>query len=151
VIDRSWIVITALPLELKPVSITSGRGRFALGQLELAIDEQKIAEPDRDPMIACLDKEKVSFPLNWRTWKEGDYFFPFGMKGRKKVSDFLIDLKLSIPDKQSVTVIESEQGIICLPGFRIDDRFKVTSNTRNTLVLKLKRQQTKMPPVTEAF
>jgi tRNA(Ile)-lysidine synthase len=80
----------------------------------------------------------VSFPLRWRAWKEGDYFFPLGMTGKKKVSDFLIDLKLSLPDKESVTVIESKDTIVCLPGFRIDDRFKVTTETKTALVLELK-------------
>ena len=75
------------------------------------------------------------------------------MSGRKKVSDFLVDLKLSLPDKQSVTVIESKNEIVCLPGFRIDDRFKATPKTRTALVLELRpgNAQIKMPPGEEAL
>ena len=70
---------------------------------------------------------------------EGDYFFPLGMKGRKKVSDFLVDIKLPLPEKQSVTVIESAHEIVWLPGLRIDDRFKVTPQTKTSLVISVRK------------
>lgn len=149
VIDRTHIVITANTARPDPVSIAPGATTSTFGLLELAIHEERHTETVRNPRVAYLDKDKVSFPLQWRVWKEGDYFFPLGMQGKKKVSDFLIDLKLSVPDKQSVTVIESRDSIVCLPGFRIDDRFKVTDQTRTALVLEL-RPVTKMPPVPEA-
>jgi tRNA(Ile)-lysidine synthase len=140
VVDREKLILTVLPEKLKPVNIASGDDISAMGPFHLTIGERQGNAFDADPAIAILDKDKVSFPLQWRTWKEGDYFFPLGMKGKKKVSDFLVDLKLSIPEKQSVTVIESNDGIVWLPGLRIDDRFKVTDQTRTSLVLRLGSQ-----------
>jgi tRNA(Ile)-lysidine synthase len=149
VIDRAQIIISPSVTAVAPVSIQPGESTSRFGSFELAIREENHRATNMDPHVAYLDKDKVNFPLQWRTWKDGDYFFPLGMKGRKKVSDFLVDLKISIPDKQSVTVIESQDDIVCIPGFRIDDRFKVTPQTRTALVIEIK-PVTKMPPVMEA-
>jgi tRNA(Ile)-lysidine synthase len=138
VIDRDDLILSALPSQLSPVIIAQQGNTSALGPYELSVVERKGNAIDADPAVAILDKDKISFPLHWRPWKEGDYFFPLGLNGRKKVSDFLVDLKLSIPDKQTVTVIESGKEIIWLPGLRIDDRFKVTPQTQTSLVLRVR-------------
>jgi tRNA(Ile)-lysidine synthase len=135
VVDRDKVIVGPYPSALDPVNIAMGEDSSALGPFQLIIRERAGNEIVSDPSVAVLDKDKVSFPLQWRSWKDGDYFFPLGMSGRKKVSDFLIDLKLSLPEKQSVTVIESQKEIIWLPGLRIDDRYKVTAQTRTSLVL----------------
>jgi tRNA(Ile)-lysidine synthase len=151
VVDRTQLIVTVMRPASKPVNIESGERTSSFGPFVLAIREQRHSEIVPDPAVAYLDKDKVSFPLQWRTWSEGDYFVPLGMSGRKKVSDFLVDLKLSVPDKQSVTVIESKNEIVCLPGFRIDERFKATPKTRTALVLELiPGTPTKMPPEVEA-
>jgi tRNA(Ile)-lysidine synthase len=89
------------------------------------------------PSVAMIDLDKVSFPLLWRRWREGDRFVPIGMKAHKKVSDFLIDEKVSRPAKQAVTVVESGGEIIWIAGYRISDKVKVTGQTRRVLVLRL--------------
>ena len=88
-------------------------------------------------MIACLDMDKLSFPLKLRKWKKGDYFFPLGMKTRKKISDFFIDNKFSIIDKENTWLLCSGRRITWVVGYRIDDRFKVTQDTRNIIQLKV--------------
>lgn len=89
--------------------------------------------------VACIDAEKIHYPLVWRKWKYGDSFFPLGMNHRKKVSDFLIDQKISLPEKKNITVIESAGEIIWLVGYRLDDRFKVTDSTRLFLELTVSK------------
>ena len=86
---------------------------------------------------AYLDADKIEFPLVLRTWQQGDSFKPLGMKGNKKVSDFLIDNKVSILDKQNVTVLEQNEKIIWLVGHRIADNYKITSKTKRVLILSI--------------
>lgn len=88
-------------------------------------------------MVACLDIDKVKFPLQLRKWQKGDYFYPLGMNTRKKISDFFIDNKFSIIDKENTWLLCSGKRIIWIVGYRIDDRFKVTPDTRNIIQLKV--------------
>lgn len=83
--------------------------------------------------IAQVDADKLRFPLTLRRWREGDWFIPYGMTGRKKVSDYLIDTKVSTPEKQRQFVLLSGDEIVWLVGRRIDDRYRLTRDTENVL------------------
>ncbi len=85
-----------------------------------------------DNTEACLDYDKLEFPLLLRKWQHGDYFMPLGMQGLKKLSDFFIDNKLSLVDKENVWLLLSSGKIAWIIGHRIDERFKVTRQT-NTI------------------
>lgn len=87
--------------------------------------------------IAVFDQDKLHFPLTLRNWKKGDSFQPFGMTGRKKVSDYLIDNKVPLPLKNKVLVLTSNDEIIWLVGHRSDDRFKVSSETKKIYLANL--------------
>jgi len=100
-----------------------------------------------DPHIACIDLQKISFPVLIRKWKPGDYFYPLGMKQKKKLSDYFIDNKYSRFDKENIFILESGGKIVWLIGDRIDDRFKITSFTKKGLLLKLKRKALIIKPV----
>ncbi|MEX2513800.1 MAG: tRNA lysidine(34) synthetase TilS [Cyclobacteriaceae bacterium] len=93
-------------------------------------------EIDRSRDNAMVDKSLLSFPLKIRNWEEGDKFKPLGMSGFKKISDFLIDLKVPLIKKNRVKVLCSGGQIVWLVGFRIDDRFKVTRSTTSVLYFK---------------
>lgn len=102
--------------------------------IEVTTHETTDTAFSNDPNVACLDADKIRLPLTTRRWKEGDSFQPLGMKGKKKISDFLIDEKISLIDKQAVMVMTSGDEIIWVVGMRIDDRFKITPETKRVLV-----------------
>ena len=86
---------------------------------------------------ACLDYSLLEFPLTVRKWQKGDWFVPLGMKGRKKISDYLIDSKVPLYSKDHTFVLTTSGGnIMWLIGYRIDERFKVTGKTKKVLVVK---------------
>ena len=85
----------------------------------------------RDSQVACFDADKLSFPLKLRKWQEGDVFHPIGMKGRKKISDYFIDNKFSLTDKENAWLLVSGDDIIWLIGHRMDDRYKITKATHS--------------------
>ncbi len=89
-----------------------------------------------DQKIGCFDMQMIIFPLVIRRWKDGDYFYPLGMKQKKKLSDYFIDKKYSIPDKENIFILESGDKIVWIIGDRIDDRFKVTPETREVLLMR---------------
>jgi tRNA(Ile)-lysidine synthase len=81
--------------------------------------------------IAYFDFDKLKFPLKLRKWKETDTFIPFGMTGRKKLSDIFIDKKLSNFEKEDLWILESANDIIWIVGHRTDNRYRVTKKTKN--------------------
>ena len=85
------------------------------------------------PNNLYVDFEKLVFPLKLRLWKDGDYFFPSGMKGKKKLSKFFKDEKLSLIAKEKVWVLLSENSILWVVGMRSDGRFKVDDKTKHIL------------------
>jgi tRNA(Ile)-lysidine synthase len=86
--------------------------------------------------IACIDFEKIRFPLLIRTWEKGDYFFPLGMNKKKKLSDYFIDRKYSLVDKEKALILESEGNIVWIIGERLDDRYKLTESTSRILIIE---------------
>lgn len=94
--------------------------------------------PD-DENIVWLDREKMIFPLILRKRKAGDRFQPFGMGGKsKKIKDFLSNLKLSVPEKEKVWLLESGDGQICwVVGHRIDERYKIQASTNEMIAFNL--------------
>ena len=87
---------------------------------------------------ALLDYEQLVFPLKLRYWQEGDRFQPLGMNGQsKKLQDFFSDLKLSRFEKEEVILLESNDMICWVAGYRIDERFKITEETNRLLKIDL--------------
>ncbi len=86
---------------------------------------------------AYLDADKLSFPLEIRPWKSGDSFIPLGMKGHKKVSDYLTDIKHGRIEKEKTHVLTSGDSIVWLIGERIDERYKLSESTRKILHVKV--------------
>lgn len=83
-----------------------------------------------------IDAEKVKYPFSLRRWKAGDWFIPFGMKGRKKLSDYFTDRKFNLRDKDDAWILTSGDDIMWIVGERNDDRFKITGNTKTIIAIE---------------
>ena len=116
-------------------------------EIQIGIGEEEILSPfhlffsklertadfiiDKSPEVAQLDYNKLSFPLTLRHWLYGDRFHPLGMKGSKLLSDFFVDQKFTEYQKQNVWLLVSAGGdILWVVGYRMDDRFKITDDTK---------------------
>ena len=80
--------------------------------------------------VVFFDKEKLNFPLVLRNWKKGDYFYPFGMRGKKKLSKFFKDEKMDLISKEKQWLLCSDEEIVWVLGKRADERFKVEESTQ---------------------
>lgn len=140
--NRRWLVISGLrsmdasfhTIDAQEVSIQFEQGTLLLEFIPI---EQHVL--DRSPHVADIDRDKIKFPLLLRKWKQGDYFYPLGMKKKKKVSRFLIDQKLSLVEKEKTWIVESDKKIIWIPGMRIDDRYKITTSTREVIRFRFEK------------
>ena len=100
--------------------------------INLKIEPSKyIGETEKN--LIYVASEKLNFPLKLRKWKRGDSFQPFGMKGKKKLSKFFKDEKIPLNEKEKIWLLLSDEKIVWVIGHRMDDRFKVTENTKRIL------------------
>ncbi|MBP5517983.1 MAG: tRNA lysidine(34) synthetase TilS [Bacteroidales bacterium] len=121
---------------IQPVEIT-GPGVYSFGPLTIRIQEQDVSSLEAfSGKVSVLDADKVSFPLFCRTMREGDRFSPFGLRGSKSVADFLNSRKVDLLLKNILPVVAKKDGsIVCLPSLEIDDRYKVTSQSKKALIV----------------
>ncbi len=134
--DREFLIISANANNNNSIYFISQTDEFISFPLIIKIDKfekDKLITFSANKNNLYVDAEKVTFPLKIRRWQNGDIFHPFGMKGRKKVSDFLIDNKLSIVDKEKIWLLVSGDEIIWIIGMRADERFKISNQTRKVL------------------
>ena len=101
------------------------------------VDISEIKEISRDPRVAMLDADKVGNRMEVRHVREGDWFVPYGMKGRKLVSRYMVDCKMSAFQKERQLVVTNGKDIVWLVGQRPDDRFKIVEG-QTTRVLCLR-------------
>ncbi|MDZ7739482.1 MAG: tRNA lysidine(34) synthetase TilS [Bacteroidales bacterium] len=137
--DRGSIIISpGDPEERKDIIIRSKADFDTAGRVveKASLIPGKDFSLIKDPAFACLDADLINYPLIIRNWMEGDYFYPLGMQGRKKVSDLLIDMKIPVPDKKNICILEMDGDIIWVIGIRIDKRFRVSDSTEEVLLLK---------------
>ncbi len=108
----------------------------------LDLNLEKVSAEDfelvKSPQIACLDFNQLEFPLLIRKWQQGDYFQPLGMNGFKKVSDFFIDEKVPLHEKEKTWIMCSGNKIVWIMGQRIDNRFKVTPRSKQVLKIEIR-------------
>jgi len=110
----------------KTVELSSGTLRL---ELKMAANEEVVKTTN----AVSFDADKLIFPLTVRKWQKGDYFYPAGMHGRKKLSKFFKDEKLSIPEKENIWLLCAENEVAWIVGLRLDERFKATEETKSVL------------------
>jgi len=137
--ERKDLIITKLEKnEIQNFTITQIDKKLLLNENEflnfsIKNNSEKIST---ETNFAFLDFDKLVFPLTVRHWKTGDYFYPIGMKNKKKLSDFLKDQKLSNYEKTNIWILESDNKIVWIINYRIDNRFKITDKTKTIQLIE---------------
>ncbi len=133
-IDRQHLIIERIgtPPAVEHYRIEAHEKNITL-PLKLQLSNHKKTEKTQlklDKDCGSFDRDKLIFPLTLRRWKQGDYFYPLGMKSRKKLSDFFIDTKIPRTEKSKIWLLCSDDKIMWVVGHRIDERFKVDEETK---------------------
>ena len=133
--DREFLLLNKIQVEKEEITKINSIEQFPFkSQL---IDDFIDFEMEASSKHAYIDADKIEYPMVIRPWVQGDVFQPLGMSGNKKISDFLIDSKVSLPDKKKIKVLVSNGKILWVIGMRIDDKFKMTTSTKKVLLLTL--------------
>ena len=135
---RNWFIISTDQLsdaEIVVIDEGARNAQCSMFNLQISILKSQNSKftSQTSNSIAYLDASEISYPLILRRWKQGDYFYPLGMKKKKKLARFFIDQKLSKTDREKTWVIEMNKKIVWVVGLRIDDRFRITEKTKNIL------------------
>lgn len=134
--DREHLILTRHPEKKRGASVQLQRSNATVEWEGLRIETEILTGGlevvrDKTGHTAYLDLDSLVFPLLLRRWKAGDSFQPLGMKGKKKLSDFLVDNKVSVPEKEDTWVLESGGEIAWVVNWRLDDRFKISKKTKS--------------------
>ncbi|MGC1632813.1 MAG: tRNA lysidine(34) synthetase TilS [Gelidibacter sp.] len=137
--DRDFLLLSEInsASQENPISVLKEDREVKTLVGHLFFDQvEAISETSKNTIYA--DADQLKFPLTLRKWEEGDVFYPLGMTGKKKLSKYFKDEKLSLIDKENVWILFSEEKVVWVIGKRADDRFKVTENTTNILKIELR-------------
>ena len=136
--DRDYLWITSLEKKEERTFVLDPEKGINHEPIELSFQKLVITIDfpiEKNKRIAYLDYDKLDFPLTLRTWKEGDWFIPFGMKGRKKLSDYFSDHKFSRIEKERTWLLCSGDAIVWVVGERTDNRFRIDESTKRVLIV----------------
>ena len=134
--DRDFLLLTKIADNFqKEFQITKEETEIQL-PIGLSISTVHIIE-EVGPNVLYLDKETLKYPLTLRKWQKGDYFYPLGMGGRKKLSKYFKDEKVDVIAKEKQWLLCSGNEIIWVVGKRADDRYKITNSTKKILKIAL--------------
>ncbi|PTQ92674.1 tRNA(Ile)-lysidine synthase [Mucilaginibacter yixingensis] len=143
VLDREQVIISSLKTGvLTPVSIGPNQNQVIYGDYRLSIlrDDTPLIIKD-NPSAASVDAALIVYPLTIRAWQQGDTFYPLGMKGKQKLSDFFIQQKVPVHKKQDIPLIINGNGdVIWIGGYRLNDRYKVSPKTEKVIIFELYKQ-----------
>ena len=138
--NRNYLIISPLgTIGVENILVEAGDTGIGYAQGVLRISRLERADVgglDQGPRVALLDAAGLKFPLLLRKWRPGDYFYPLGMRKKKKLGRFFIDNKLSLAEKEKVWVLEMDKKIVWVVGMRIDDRWKIGPGTKEVVKIE---------------
>lgn len=140
VLDRGKLVLSKKQIEaIEAITIADADHVISYGSFKLGILQDDTAlVVTNNPLAVSVDGNKLIYPLTMRCWQQSDHFFPLGMKGRKKLSDFFINQKIPLHQKNAIPLLVNGNGdIIWVGGYRCDERYKVTDNTKKVTIFEL--------------
>ena len=133
--DREFLLVYPLK-EQDAISVTINEKQTsaALSQQEIVIISESEIQVENSNSLVALDKKKLKFPLVVRKWQQGDYFYPTGMSGKKKLSKYFKDEKLSLLEKEKTWLLCSDSQIVWVINRRLDRRFIATQESHKLWV-----------------
>jgi tRNA(Ile)-lysidine synthase len=139
-LDRKKLILSKEQSEAEQqVSINSIDREVNYGNYRLNIlhDDSPLIIKD-NPLAVSVDTEKLIYPLTVRNWQQSDYFYPLGMKTKKKLSDFFINQKIPLNQKKQIPLLVNGNGdIVWIAGYRPDNRYKVSTKTKKVTIFEL--------------
>ena len=136
-VDREKIIISKIK-NTKEIYLEISESLFEINfPLNLKFNISRELDYVTSEKKVSFDFDKIKFPIHIRQWNQGDYFYPIGMKGKKKLSDFFIDEKFSRFKKDKCFIMCSDEKVMWIIGHRMDDRFKITNKTKKAYIAEL--------------
>jgi len=138
--DRKCLIISAKGITERDSYFISQDKNELTDPIHLTIKKIQVRtdfSPSKSKDCVHIDTANLEFPLQLRHWNEGDWFYPFGMNQKKKLSDFFIDNKFSLVEKEQSWLLISNDEIVWIVGYRLDNRYRVTDKTKEVLEIRL--------------
>ena len=139
ILDRENIILVKKTDH--PAEITINQNNHVVNynnyKITLLHDDSPLIVKD-NPLAVSIDADLLVYPLTIRAWQQSDYFYPLGMKTKKKLSDYFIDQKIPVHQKTQVPLLVNGNGdIIWIAGYRSSEHYKVSKNTKKVTIFEL--------------
>ena len=140
VCTSKYLLAENAPINFRPIDFELGEKTLDSNFKVNCSMETKVGSEELDPMMAYIDLDKLVNPLYWRHPQNGDRFFPIGMKGSKKISDYLNEKGLSLLEKKNIWLLTSADSVVWIAGYRIDRRFAANDQTSKAYFVRLTQE-----------
>jgi tRNA(Ile)-lysidine synthase len=139
ILDRDKIILAPKKQEYSQVTINEFEHEVNYGDYKVTVlhDDSPLIIKD-NPLAVSMDAGLLVYPLTIRPWQQSDFFYPLGMKTKQKLSDFFIQQKMPLHEKSRVPLLINGNGdILWVAGYRLNEHYKVTKNTKKVTIFEL--------------